>query len=128
MYRYGLLATVVSPDQLILKISDKVSTGGYQIVEKDQHSSPLTMQGPAIYRIHVRGQLDKSWSDRVGGMQITETHGADGQTETILVGRLPDQAALTGILNSLYELHLPVLLVECVDSGNGNHKTTKAKH
>jgi hypothetical protein len=84
------------------------------------------MQGPAIYRIHVRGRLDNSWSNRVGGMQITETHGSDGQPETILVGRLPDQAALTGILNSLYELHLPVLSAECVDSGKGKHETTKA--
>lgn len=95
-------------------------------MEKDQFSRPLTMQNPAIYRIHVRGHLDNSWSDRVGGMQITGTHGSDGQPVTILVGRLPDQAALTGILNSLYELHMPVLLAECVDSGNGNHETTKA--
>ena len=51
------------------------------------------MHGPAIYRIHVRGRLDASWSDRVGGMQVTETRGADGQPETILVGRLADQAA-----------------------------------
>ena len=95
---------------------------------KDQHSSPLTMQGPAIYRIHVRGHLDDSWSHRVGGMQITETHGSDGKAETILVGRLPDQAALAGILNSLYELHLPVLSAECVDSGNDKHETSNARH
>jgi hypothetical protein len=74
------------------------------------------MQGPAIYRIRVRGRLDASWSDRLGGMQITETRGPDGQAETILVGRLPDQAALAGILNALYELHLPVVKAECVDS------------
>ena len=98
------------------------------MVGKDQHTSSLTMHGPAIYRIHVRGQLDASWSDRVGGMQITETHGADGQPETILVGRLPDQAALTGILNSLYELHLPVLSAECVDSRDGKHETSNARH
>jgi hypothetical protein len=84
------------------------------------------MQEPAIYRIHVCGRLDNSWSDRVGGMQITEIHGSDGKPVTILVGRLPDQAALTGILNSLYELHLPVLLAERVDHGDGNHETTKA--
>ena len=44
------------------------------------------MHGPAIYRICVRGRLDASWSDRIGGMQITETRGPDGQVETILVG------------------------------------------
>jgi hypothetical protein len=83
-----------------------------------QPPGKLTMHGPAIYKIRVRGRLDDSWSDRVGGMQVTETRGADGEAETILVGRLADQAALSGILNQLYELHLPVLSAECVDSEN----------
>ena len=78
------------------------------------------MHGPAIYRIRVRGRLDDSWSDRIGGMQITETRGEDLQAETILVGRLPDQAALAGILRSLYELHLPVVDAKCVDSEGGS--------
>ena len=81
-----------------------------------QHPRTPTMHGPAIYRIRVRGRLDASWSDRIGGMQVTETRGPDGKAETILVGRLADQAMLTGILNTLYELHLPVLSAECVDS------------
>ena len=34
---------------------------------------------------------------------------------TILVGRLADQAALSGVLNILYELHLPLLTVENLD-------------
>ena len=79
------------------------------------------MHGPAIYRIQVRGRLDAGWSDRVGGMQITETRGTNGQAETILVGRLADQAAMSGILNALYELHLPVLSAECIDSDNSSH-------
>jgi hypothetical protein len=54
-------------------------------------------------------------------MQITETRGSDGQAETILVGRLPDQAALAGILNALYDLHLPVVMAECVTSDNCSH-------
>ncbi len=77
-------------------------------------SMAVTMHGPAIYRIHVRGRLDASYSDQLGGMQITESRGADGAPETILVGRLVDQAALSGILTFLYELHLPVLSAECV--------------
>ncbi len=83
-----------------------------------EHQNPRmpTMHGPAIYRIRVRGRLDASWSDRIGGMQVTETRGPDGEAETILVGRLADQAVLAGILNALYQLHLPVLSAECVDS------------
>lgn len=85
-------------------------------MQKNQNPRIPTMQGPAIYRIRVRGRLDASWSDRVGGMQVTEISGPDGKAETILVGRLLDQAALAGILNTLYELHLPVVKTECVDS------------
>ena len=76
------------------------------------------MHGPAIYKIRVRGGLDSNWSDRLGGMQITQTSGTDGQPETLLVGRVVDQAMLVGILNSLYEMHLPVLSTECVNSGD----------
>ncbi len=50
-------------------------------------------------------------------MNITETHNTDGQDESILVGRLADQAALSGVLNTLYEQHLPVLSVDCLEEG-----------
>lgn len=77
----------------------------------------LTMQGPAIYRIVVRGSLDPDWSNRISGMSITERKAGSGEVETVLVGRLADQTALSSVLNALYELHLPVVLAECLDSG-----------
>ncbi len=49
-------------------------------------------------------------------MQISESRGADGTSESILVGRLVDQAALSGILTFLYDLHLPVVSVKCVST------------
>ena len=72
-----------------------------------------TMESPAIYRICVRGTLASTWSNRLAGMQISPIDGG----ETILVGRLADQAALSGVLNALYELHLPVSSVECLEAG-----------
>jgi hypothetical protein len=75
------------------------------------------MHGPSIYEIRVSGHLEEKWSDQLGGLQITTTHGSNRQQETILVGRLADQSALTGVLHTLYELHLPVVSVQCVDSG-----------
>ncbi len=35
---------------------------------------------------------------------------------TLLEGELLDQAALAGVLTTLYELHLPVLSVECLSA------------
>ena len=83
-------------------------------MEKKDASGKPTMTGPAVYRIRVRGRLDASWSDRLSGMQITESRGADDRPETVLEGRLADQAALAGLLNALYELHLPVIVAQCL--------------
>jgi hypothetical protein len=44
------------------------------------------------------------------------TEQAEGAREITLVGRLADQAALFGVLNTLYGLHLPLLSVEYVDN------------
>ena len=74
------------------------------------------MSGAADYRIRVQGHLDADWSERLSGMRIRSATGAVGTT--ILEGRLPDQAALSGVLATLYELHLPVISVECLDFQN----------
>ena len=76
-----------------------------------------SMNGPAIYEVRVRGHLEATWSSRLEAMNITESQDEDGEVESILVGRLDDQGALSGVLNTLYELHLPVLSMECLGSG-----------
>ena len=77
----------------------------------------ITMSDPATYRIIVRGSLNPSWTARLGGMNITQKYFADDTVETILVGRLSDQAALASVLNALYELHLPIVSANCLESG-----------
>jgi hypothetical protein len=79
-------------------------------------SSRPTMDGPANYKITILGQLDPKWARRLEGMNATSVALSDGNIETTLQGRLADQAALSGVLNTLYELHLPVLSAVCVDS------------
>jgi len=75
----------------------------------------LKLETPATYRIRVQGRLDDTWADRLGGMAITTGTTADKPSVTILVGHLADQAALSGVLNTLYELHLPLLSVNNLD-------------
>ena len=80
-------------------------------------NSELKLHTPARYRIRVKGYLDSSWSDRLGGMSITTTVEADEAPVATLVGRLADQAALMGVLNTLYNYyHCPVLEVEFLGS------------
>ncbi len=70
---------------------------------------------PVHYRIRVAGALDPHWSHRLGGLSITSTGRFDAPSTTVLEGELRDQGALLGVLNTLYELHLPMLSVESLD-------------
>jgi hypothetical protein len=76
-----------------------------------------SMEGPAIYRIRVEGNISTTLSSRLEGMNITAGNSEKGEAESVLVGRLADQAALAGLLNTLYELHHPVLSVDCLEAG-----------
>jgi len=75
---------------------------------------------PATYQIKVEGVLEESWSDQFGGMRIEVMKRKDQSSVTKLTGRLVDQSELTGVLNGLAEMHLPILSVECVSLENEN--------
>jgi hypothetical protein len=63
------------------------------------------------YRIVIAGELDPSWSEWLGGMQIASSHDRDGKRVSTLSGEVPDQAALRGILNKIWDLHFILLSV-----------------
>ena len=69
---------------------------------------------PGTYEIVVQGILGEDWSDRLAGMQITTDDPKTEAPVTTLTGHLRDQTQLFGVLNSLYDLHLPILSVECI--------------
>ena len=82
------------------------------MTKKKQHDSDFgAFSKPAIYKIKVQGELDMEWSDRMGGMQITIIRNKKKGPVTVLIGRLSDQAELSGILNSLYKMKMNVLSV-----------------
>ena len=110
-------ANVAEPWETRLDRTESPKGAALTAMAKQRHNVLPTMQGPAKYRIRVRGHLDASWSDRLGGMEVTEAQGPDGDVETILAGRLADQAALSGVLNTLHELHLPLLSAQYLDEG-----------
>ncbi len=78
----------------------------------------LDFVGSATYRIVVEGYLDPSYSDRVAGMTVSTTDRGDRKPLTTLVGRVLDQAELSGVLETLYSLHLTLVKVETMD-GDG---------
>ena len=82
---------------------------------KKSSKKGLRLETPSTYRIRVQGRVDSSWADRLGGMTVNEDSSYDQAAVTVLEGHLPDQAALSGVLNTLYEMHLPLLSVESLD-------------
>ena len=66
---------------------------------------------PGYYRIEVQGRLSQDWLDRMGAMQVEAQSPQEDVDVTVLQGRVSDQAQLSGIINTLYELHLPLLAV-----------------
>lgn len=83
--------------------------------EGQLHSS-LSVAQPIACRIRVQGRIVPSWLDRFEGLVISTTSKPGERTVTTLQGVLPDQAALVGVINSLNDLRLPMLSVECLDS------------
>ena len=70
----------------------------------------------SVYRVCVAGTIPGSWANRLGCLQVVH-EGADGSSgQTLLMGAVGDQSELLGILNTLHELRLPLLLVEAVDT------------
>lgn len=82
----------------------------------------LKLWTPATYRIEVEGVLDEIWADSLAGMRISTRKRADQSTVTMLTGLLRDQAELSGVLNGLYELHLPILSVKILSADNDAQK------
>ena len=64
----------------------------------------------AVYQIEIQGRLEADWSDWLDGMQITYTDKGD----TLITGRLPDQAALHGLLAKIRDLGVTLLAVRRV--------------
>jgi len=59
-------------------------------------------------RIRLKERLDSSWSDWFEQMTISTQNNA-----TMLEGRIPDQAALHGLLIRIRDLNLTLLDVHC---------------
>ena len=70
---------------------------------------------PATYRIGIMGTLEKVWSAYCGCMTIEQDIVLDQYRVRILSGLLIDQAALVGVINTLYDWGYPIVLVERIE-------------
>jgi len=82
----------------------------------EKYRPGVSLLAPARYRICIQGTLDKNWSIYCGGMTIEHENDPKRGAMTIMTGRLTDQSALIGVLNSLYDIGCPILSVEYMEA------------
>ncbi len=74
----------------------------------------VDFSSPANFSIEVNGFLDENLSDYLGGLTISHKT-LEGKIKTsYLIGEVVDQAALIGIINSLYDMRYAILRVEII--------------
>jgi hypothetical protein len=83
----------------------------------EKYQQGVSRLEPAIYRIRIQGLLDKNWSDYCGGMTIEHQGDPKRYAMSSLTGKLADQSALIGVLNSLFDIGYPILSVEYLEAG-----------
>ena len=86
-------------------------------------SSEIVPGEPVAYQIKIRGHLGRQWTDWFGGFAIT----LDPNGDTLLTGRVVDQAALFGLLRTLRDLGIPLISVSSVESVADDEASIKEK-
>ncbi len=76
------------------------------------------MTEQSTYQIRVQGWIGKRWSSHFEGMTITPEDTGDTTPVTTFTGTVPDQAALRGILNHIWDLNLTLISVMRISNLN----------
>ena len=63
------------------------------------------------YEIRLNGRLDPRWAAWLDGFDLTPGEGGS----TVIRGRVPDQAALHGVLQRVRDIGLPIISVTQID-------------
>lgn len=76
---------------------------------------------PGLYEIRIKGHLNDRWAARFEGMILRLEDNGD----TLLTGRVVDQAALHGLLRQVRDLGMPLLSVIHVQTGHADAPDVK---
>src|SRR4051794_36819093 len=95
----------------------------------ETYTVPEEHDEPGFYVIRVKGHLEDRWAARFAGLTLTRADNGN----TLLTGRVVDQAALHGLLRKVRDLGLPLISVIGVQPAQpmrpqSNRKWTPAPH
>jgi hypothetical protein len=77
-------------------------------MNNNNSNSEINISSPIDIRIEVKGLLDNTMSDILGGLSIRNTTASMSYIE----GEVADQAALVGIINTLFKMRFPIVNVK----------------
>jgi len=67
------------------------------------------------YQIKIQGLLKEQWAEWLNGIVVKIEHQNHGSGDTTITVCVPDQAALRGILNKLWDLNLTLISLTQVE-------------
>ena len=83
---------------------------------KGDHVDEEVVHRNIIYEIIVEGWLDESWTDWLNGTTITYGYDHVDSPITTFTRAVPDQVALRGILNKIWDMNLELVAVSRVEA------------
>ena len=76
----------------------------------------VRFNGPAYYRITVQGVISKRFFQQFSNFEsVINSSDFPGEVSSV-VGKISDQSQLSGILNSLFSMHLALLEVNAMNN------------
>ena len=79
----------------------------------ETHALPEWDDGSRQYEIRLKGHLDDRWAHLFEGLTLS----LEANGDTLLSGRVVDQAALHGLLKTVRDLGMPLVSVGSARSG-----------
>jgi len=87
---------------------------------KNMMKEPKDTERTSLYRIVIAGELHESWSDWLGKVDLERKEQGVDSCHTILLSEVPDQAALRGLINRIWDLNLKLIsLNKCKQDKQG---------
>lgn len=78
-------------------------------------TSDVDVGDPRVYCVRANGHLDDTWVSRIAWVDVAREIDGDGKAVTVLTGALPDQSALLGMVNLLFDLGLEIVSIQTVE-------------
>jgi hypothetical protein len=104
-------------------VAQTFETGHNRYKDMPNKHNPNTDES-MVYQIRIGGHLSGQWADWFGGLTITLEDNGD----TLLTGRVVDQAVLYGLLRKVRDIGLPLISVNPVEPGEIDTQEIKIEY